>query len=292
MDFRPSAAGTVRDLREGTDLLTENPFFASEASAAHFIASSVDVIRDDLAPDIRYADFGGGQGSLTRSVRDHLLAKGFSVNATVVDSNKRYLQQAAEQGLEAVLANLESCDIPAQQLITMRLVNHYNNVDGQCAILRNAKRALAEHGFLISQIETTTEICCDLWNRVAAMADINFGDSRCHWVSERAYLAMLRDAGFKDISAPSATASFDTPVDLLLNVGWRRSNGVALRDAVAVDSTAEILAEQSRRRRFMREAHALLYSFLLENGNDAAGLRIEGSRILLKTHYPIFICRN
>jgi SAM-dependent methyltransferase len=277
--FQPSAPGTQRDVAEQTDLAREVEFFGSLDHARRFVTLGLEKVSHTWPQRIAYVDFGGGPGVLARVVRDHLRARGHEVDATVADSNPRFLERAQQLGLAVELCNLEECALRDLDLVTMRLVNHYNDPQRQQQILEVAHRALKPEGVLVSQIETGGAGGCRARTAIANLPALN-GDlpSGYHWATLPEYLDMLARAGFAT-SQVMGTSEDDLPVDVALDLAWRRFNANRIQRAQARGDAAAVAAAQARRIEFFAQARQIIDTIVAGNGDDPTGIH-DGGRVM------------
>jgi hypothetical protein len=293
MNFKPSSAGTARDLREHTDLAGEVPFFGSEAEAQRFVWIGLEGVRSSLPPLVNYADFGGGQGTLATVVRDYLEAAGHRVTATVVDGNHIFLEQARQAGLSTMLANIEQCNITGLDLATMRLVNHYNNEQQQKAMLEAVYGSLKKGAPFISHIETGHPIICELHKSIAELLSLtDDSDIGYFWPTLDQYVDWLKAVGFESIQVAGNSPDIETSVEQALSAAWRRFNGYRVEQAVARGAASETEALLAQKKRFFAQAKALIHE-AINRLDDADGIvKDQLLRMRVRMSYPIVVCRD
>ncbi len=287
--FEPSAAGTVRDLREQTDLERAIAFFGSESEARSFARASLAHVLADLPQSVCYVDFGGGQGTLARVMEDALRAAGRRTHCTVIDSNARYLAAAKARGLQVRLANIETCAATDVDFATMRLVNHYCGYEQQARLLRSIHRALRPGAALVSQIETGEAVICRLQTRIANALSTEGRPGYC-WPTLEEYLLLTSRAGFDAIRIIGESPPVNTSVDEALASAWRRFHGRRLEQLVnsgGADQAGRLLAERAR---FFRESRLMIAAELADAQGGSAQQPAEQLRFRLQ--YPIVYCRR
>jgi SAM-dependent methyltransferase len=291
MDGSPSAPGTQRDIREGTDLLEEAPFFASQIAALEFVSLGLSGIENDLPSMVTYVDFGGGPGILTRAVRDRIIERGHGVRAVVVDANPFYLARAAQFGLETILANIQSQPLDNVDLATMRMVNHYDDLEGQLGLLRSVRRSLASRGILVSQIESGNSAVCALRTKIANLTSLS-GEHACGywWTTALEYQQLLEAADFLSTRV-AATSKLDIPVDDLLTHAWSRFNDGTMKRLLDEKDDTALARLHDRKSAFLREAHMLTIDLLDRNGDSEDGLFYLAGVLHIRTTTPIFVSR-
>jgi hypothetical protein len=120
------------DLGGGVEMGRINDgYFSNREYTDAFVDIGIKGVADHFGGEVRYAGFGGGEGFLTRIAADFLAAKERTVRALVVDANEDFLAKAAARGLAALCADLENVELEDHDLITMRSVNHYNEIGAQ-----------------------------------------------------------------------------------------------------------------------------------------------------------------
>ncbi|MFA6432211.1 MAG: class I SAM-dependent methyltransferase [Candidatus Paceibacterota bacterium] len=130
--MKTDSIGTNADVAASVDISkVHGGYFADPKNIAMFVKLGIAPIARNIPKIVKYVDFGGGQGHLTIGVKTYLESMGFSVNAVVADANDKYLSLAKERGLQTKMCNLEDCDLPDLNLVTMRAVLHYNTTDNQ-----------------------------------------------------------------------------------------------------------------------------------------------------------------
>jgi len=287
-DFRSSAAGTARDVREHTNLELEIPFFGSRVEAASFVAIALGRAIALLPQTVHYVDFGGGQGILAREMTDALIGAGRTAITTVVDANPSYLADARARGLQVALENIESCTMSDVDLATMRLVIHYCGPDQQASILQRIHRTLAPGGVFVSQIETGEEDVCRLQARIAnaLSTESRFG---YHWPTLSEYIEIARRAGFDEMDVIGESRAVDTSFNEALAAAWRRFHGRELRELASQERLIEMNQLLAQRARFFRESHALI----AETFGNVPGVDTQSQGLQkFRLHYPIVFCRR
>ncbi|MFZ5635069.1 MAG: class I SAM-dependent methyltransferase [Pseudomonadota bacterium] len=286
--FRPTAAGTVRDLRERTDLARAIAFFGSREEARAFAGICLSRTLPLLPGKVRYVDYGGGQGVVASAMQDALRAAGRATDVTVVDANPRYLADAAALGLNVHLANIEDCALGDVDLATMRLVNHYCSRPQQAAILRAIHDALRPGGVFVSQIETGRDAICRLQTRISNALSEE-GGAGYHWPTLEEYFAMAKEAGFVDAVVIGESAAVESTINEGLAAAWRRFHGSKL-EALAADGRMEetdrLLAQRAE---FFRTCHRMVAEALDISAGDASS---HPALAKFELRYPIVCCRR
>lgn len=286
--FLSSAAGTVRDLREQTDLEREIPFFGSQVEARRFVETCLAKALAELPGIVRYVDFGGGQGVLARAMSDALIAAGRQTSATVIDANANYLAGARARGLQVELANIESCTAADVDLATMRLVNHYCGYEQQALMLKRIEQSLLPGGVFVSQIETGSAAICRLQSQIANA----LSTEHCagyHWPTLDEYITLARRAGFDEVCVMGESPPVDASINEALASAWRRFHGRQLQELASRGGIEEMDRVLAQRAEFFRESHALIAAgWGQARPGETQPLALQEYRL----RYPIVFCRR
>lgn len=290
----PKAEGTKADVDAGVEISkVHGGYFSSLEKARAFCDVGVSKILYELPAKIHYADFGGGEGFLTKTVVAYLREHGKEVDVSVVDANEKSLDIVKKEGLRAVKANLQDCDVGDLNLITMRAVNHYNPWEDQVAIMKNARTNLADGGFLLNQLSSGSRENVSLRTGIIHLSSLvygrNVGKVGYRWVAEDEYPILCAEAGFSDTQlAGYAPENAWGPEEQ-----WERMNCKRLREAEDVKDAQLIAALHEHRNNFVSEANALIESYLQKYENKDLGVeRMEDGSYLIHYTYPIFISRK
>lgn len=226
--FEPAAPGCRRDIDRATELAVELPFFNDEAAATAFFQAAITPVLLHLPERCLVADLGGADGFLADRLRSFLSDHGRFADIVVVDANIRFLMAAQCRGLSVRPANLETLELRGTNLMTMRLVNHYNGIRRQQAIIDRARSNLAPGGYLVIQAEVGT------WSQCAfrsIVSDLMGGASRaargegCRWLPVDALCRMMTRAGLPPVTVDPCFMRFDSDLRKVLELAWDRVNG-------------------------------------------------------------------
>ena len=291
-EFNLTVGSCRADMMAGVDISkVQSGYFSDQENIEAFIEIGIARVAADLPNRIRFADFGGGTGVLTTQVSIHLATHGHKIHSIVVDANDQFLEQARGSCSEAVLADLETCQIKHCDLITMRAVNHYNPLVKQQKILNNVYRSMSPGAFLVSQISSgSTENCC-LRSEVSNL--MSLGRSTCsdgfHWTTVDDYLDLLRAAGFANSACVGeAPGSVWRAEDL-----WNRFNLNATRQAELVEDGDAQAALSRRRETFFRESQQLFQTYDENYSQDITGLNTDDNgEYIIHFKYPVIISRK
>lgn len=286
--FFPTAAGTVRDLRERTDLARAIAFFGSDAEAKAFVDVCLTHALSALPEPFRHVDYGGGQGVVAAAMRDTLSGRGRSARITVVDANPRYLEDARKLGLDVHLANIEDCTLDGIHLATMRLVNHYCSLEQQAAMLSAIHDALHPGGVFVCQIETGLDAICRLQTRISNALSEE-GGAGYHWPTLAEYLDLAKRAGFVDATVIGERAPVESTINEALAAAWRRFHGSKLESLASAERLEEMDRLLAQRTEFFRMCHRLVAEEL-EMPAETASTQPALARFELR--YPIVSCRR
>ncbi len=290
--FIPSAVGTQSDLKADVNIAKVfGGYFSSLEAAQCFIDFGIKTIEKELPADLRYADYGGGQGFLTKIVAEWLRLQGHNVDAFVVDGNAKFLQIAKKAGLKTVERNLENCDFKEADLITMRAVNHYNSLDKQIEILKNTAKALKENGFLISQISSGSEENCRLRSNIVNLKSLGRAgeDKSYHWTTIEEYSDFLKKVGFVSVEvlgyAPDCSWSPEEQ--------WDRFHEKETKEAEDENYGDKMEEINKRKNIFLKEAYVLIKNYVDMFGEEVLGVDFdESGKANIKYKYPIIKSRK
>jgi len=282
---------TRADLGAGVEMGKVNDgYFSNQEYADAFVDIGIKGIVGHFGGEVRYAGFGGGEGFLPRIVAEFLAATGRTVRTLVVDANESYLAKAAELGLETLCADLESVDLADYDLITMRSVNHYNDIEAQQHIVDGAYRALRAGGFLVSQnLSGPTDHYCRMTSALSRLPSLwrveGAGDVP-HMTSEAEFNALMTRAGFTDVRV----AGHAPDIEIGPEYYWARFNAHRREAAEAAGDRNTVGEIDARHRRYLAEANALIERFLGEAGADEASrFRHAASSYVLPLSFPIHV---
>lgn len=280
MKTHPSSVGSRADLGAGVDIAAvHGGYFSDPGVAQSFVDIGLEDLETSLTPHVRFADYGGGEGFLTKIVVDWLVPRGHTVEATVVDSNQGYLKVPKMNGLETMHSNIEDCEVSGLNMIIMRAVNHYNTPKQQSAILQNAYQSLEEKGVLISQVSSGTEENCRLRSDIVNLESLSCtsGGEGYHWTSIAEYCELLVGVGFCDIEvAGYAPSGHWTPEEQ-----WERFH-----------QNHDDESDETRIW-FLKEAYSLIESRVEEFGAAHLGVEYGDEGLAEITYqYPIITARK
>jgi SAM-dependent methyltransferase len=286
--FLPSSAGTIRDLRERTNLAQAIAFFGSHPEASRFVDVCLSKTLADLPEKIHCVDFGGGQGIVAHAMQQALLAAGRQPHVMVVDSNANYLSDARARGLSVQLANIESCAVAGLDLSTMRLVNHYCSCEQQGSMLANIYKSLRPNGMFVSQIETGAAEICRLQGKISNALS-NESCSGYYWPTLNEYIALAEAAGFVETCVIGESPPVEATFNEALATAWKRFHGRRLEDFARdgrIDEMNRLLAERAQ---FFKASHL---SIAQEWGEGTGSSQTSPAQGRFQLHYPIVYCRR
>lgn len=270
--FLPKSETVARDIKCGIDLEVEHPFFNSVAEAENFYLKGVSSLLPKFGPTIRFSDFGGGQGLLAHTIRDKLLKHSQTVKAQVVDANPSFLKDAESKNLNVKLENIEVVKLPRQDLITMRLVNHYNCLEVQKQIFKNIYASLQGGGAFVMQMETGNYQACKLRTEIAGVLETYFPETSNCWITLKLAIELLERIGFQSISVTNEEQTFDINISTLLDNAWKR-NLSCTRSEVEF-------------KRFLEDSGSLIIESLTSDLEGDAVIEKEGV-FYIRSCYPI-----
>lgn len=230
-------------------------YFSNPANAQAFIDLGIRPILNDLPKNIKYSDFGGGDGYLGSYVNSYLKKKSKQVDTTIVDANPEFLKKVKKLGLKTKLANLEDVKLPKLDLITMRAVFHYNLFKVQKKILKKVYENLTKGGYFINQISTGNEANCKLRNLIKNKELALSGEQgRYEWISVKKYLGALKNTKFSEIRllgyAPSGSWTLEEQ--------WERVNSTKRANALAKGNLKEVVKIDETKEKFLAYTNKLI----------------------------------
>jgi len=288
--FSANSAGSRADMKAHVNIAkVHGGYFSNLKAAQTFVDQGIKSIINKLPRKIKLADYGGGQGFLTKVVANFLRSKGHTVDTFVVDANPGYLSVAKREGLQVHQCNLENCDFKEADLIIMRAVNHYNPIDKQIDLLKNARQALKNGCFLISQVSSGSEANCELRSMIVNLKSLGqaAAETSYHWTSIKEYSTLLKKAGFKNIKL----VGYALDCQWTTEEQWDRFHK---KEKAAAKGDAKKLAGIHRRRIiFINEAYAIIDEFESKYGCKELGLAFkDNGEAIIKYKYPIIISQK
>jgi SAM-dependent methyltransferase len=285
---------TRADLSGGVEMGKINDgYFSNRANAEAFVDIGIRGILDHLGGEVRYAEFGGGEGFLPRIVADVLAAAGRTVHTLVVDANEDFLAKAAARGLATLCAELENVELADYDLITMRSVNHYNDIEAQQRIVDAIFAALKAGGFLVSQnLSGPTDRYCRMTSALSKLPSLGRVEGEAdvpHMTSEAEFDGLMTRAGFADVHV----AGHAPDIRIGPEYYWARFNAHRREAAVAAGDGEAVGEIDARHQRYLAEANALIERFLGEAGVDETSrIRHGASSYEMPLSFPIHVGRK
>ncbi|OIO23168.1 hypothetical protein AUJ65_04375 [Candidatus Micrarchaeota archaeon CG1_02_51_15] len=285
-----ASVGTSADIKAGVRISrVHSGYFSNARNAELFCKIGIDPILTNLPKKITVFDFGGGEGFLTKRVKEHLASKGYDVNASVLDANAVYLKIAKSAGLQTILSSIQDSKVSSADLIIARAVIHYNSAERQQAVFNKIFESLKKGGYFVHQVSSgSKENCClrsDILNikslgRAAARSEYN-------WLSEEDCLSMAKKAGFKEnFVAGYALANSWSPREQ-----WDRFNKKATDEAKSAGNRTLLDRIEWRKAAYLKEANRLVEEYAAKHGIN--GIKKTGEHAYrIEYTYPIFICRK
>ncbi|WP_387489338.1 methyltransferase domain-containing protein [Photorhabdus sp. RM96S] len=273
--FKPLSAGVLKDIDSGIDLESDHPFFNSHEEADLFVKSGIVPYLDALPQSVNYLDLGGGQGLLASKVQKRLGELGFQCAAAVVDGNGNFIDQARNKGISGVLANLEEYQGHDVDLITMRMVNHYNDASTQAVIAKNAYDSLKKNGLLVIQFESGSVMACEVRNSIADLLARFFPAVSYYWPPIQVLHQQMQELGFQLCGNMVSEPSYSQDITTLLRNAWQRH---------AADNS-----DPARQQAFFTQAADLVLTHFSSTEAASQGLYESQGRFYMETCYPIGI---
>lgn len=258
-------------------------YFNSPENARIFNEIGISKILSHLPELIKYADFGGADGFLAKSVVDFLRMHGKTVEGLVVDINSLSLGRAQEKGLKTLKSNLEDISLEEPlNLITARAVLHYNPKEIQKKILENIKNSLERDGYFVHSMSSADKYNCELRNKIALLPSLERmkgGDGSIHFLTIDEYLEYCEELNFPTELVGYAPPNYWTPEEMFDRFHPEIN-----------DMTKEQLNDYEKRNIFLRECMSLVSEYLENTPVEGVELEDKTAKIFYK--YPIFNSRN
>ncbi len=290
-EFKASAIGSNADMQAGVDISkVVGGYFENPENTKGFCEVGIKPLESALPHEIRFVDFGGGDGFLASQVEVYLKAEGFVVDTLVIDGNQSYVEKAKQRGLATDTCNLEECGVERVTLATMRAVLHYNPPERQKAIIRNICRSLGEGGYFVHQVSSGSDVNCQLRSAIVNIPELGrAGSGQYHWTSINETLKIHNESGFSDTKlvgfAPGASWGPDEQ--------WDRFNAKRSREAKEAGDTKTMTEIEEIQKRYLEKATALIEDYLEKYGADETGIeRRSDGRYMVNYQYPIIVSKK
>lgn len=251
---KTKAVGTRADIAGKVEISKVfGGYFSNPENAQAFIDLGIKPILEELPKNIKYSDFGGGDGYLGKFVADYLKKNEKKVDTLIIDANPEYLKKAKSLGLKTKVANIQDIKVKNFDLITMRAVNHYNPLKEQIKILKNAHNSLKKGGYLVSQISTGNLANVKVRNLIKNRLLKLTGEGEPYeWVTTKKYIQLLKASGFKWIKpvgyAPSGKWALEEQFDRYYSK--KREAALAkgnIKEVRNIDKKKEIYMEYAKK---------------------------------------------
>ncbi len=199
---KPQASiGTSADMKAGVQISkVHGGYFSNEKNAEAFCKIGIDKILPNLPKKLILVDFGGGEGFLTKYVKNYLIARGYKVDASVLDANTQYLEIAKSVGLSIIQSSIQDSKIKNVDLGIARAVVHYNSKEKQQELFNKIFESLKEGGYFVHQLSSGSEENCKLRSDIVNIKSLGraVAGFKYKWLSEKDCLSRMKKAGFKE----------------------------------------------------------------------------------------------
>jgi hypothetical protein len=286
-----TAIGTQADSAAKVDISkVHGGYFSDPENIERFIEVGIAPIVPELPREVKYVDFGGGQGDLALGVKRYLEANGRTVHAIVADANEEYLHIAETKGLEINPCNIEETTFSDLDLITMRAILHYNSPAQQKLIIKRAFNSLRAGGFLIHQNSSGTKANCELRSALVNIPELGrAGAGDYCWVSEDEYTFLSKDVGFSNTShVDYAKANSWGPEEQ-----WDRFNSEITKRALEEKDEDTFNDIQKRKKIYLEKAIELIKQYSKVHTTESLQItRAPNGQIEIGYLYPIVVSRK
>ncbi len=289
--FKASAIGSNADIQAGVDISkVVGGYFENPENTKGFCEVGIKPLEGQLPHEVRFVDFGGGDGFLASQVEMYLKNDGFVVDALVMDGNESYVEKAKQRGLATTICNLEECNIDGVNLATVRAVLHYNPPEKQLAIINNICRSLNEGGYFVHQVSSGSDANCKLRSAIVNIPELGrAGSGQYHWTSIDETLKIHNESGFSDTKlagfAPGASWGPDEQWDRFN--AKRSAAAKEAGDVVAVNEIEEV------KKKYLEKANILIEDFLEKYGVEETGIeKLADGRYMVNYQYPIIVSKK
>jgi hypothetical protein len=252
-------------------------YFNTSSAAQAFNEFGVVDILSTTATLVRFADFGGGDGYLTKATKDYIESHGKEAQGIVVDLNPTYLEQAEARGLTTIKASLEEVDTPPLEMAIGRSMLHYNPLAVQQLIVNNIYAQLNPGGIFVHSFSAGDSANCAIRSEIAALPSLGRlkAKGEVHFITEDMYTSMAVKAGF----TTTAIKGYAPDNSWLLSEVFTRFNPIPpQQDAGYIE----------RRKIFMEEGRSLIEGYVHET--DVAGvILLDDGDVRVSYHYPVYV---
>ena len=286
------APGVAADLGLSVEISkVHGGYFSNPDRAQEFAEFGLAELEAELPHDVRYADFGGGEGFLAQHIKAYLESSGHQVSVRLVDANERYLAAAKEKtAIDGIVVDLrEYVSAEPLDLISTRAVHHYNSFEDQERIMQNIRASLTPDGFYVNQLSSGTDANCELRTALvnSPLLIHGTGGKGYHWTSIREYHDLAARAGFRETKLVGyAKANGWGPEEQ-----WERMNGEKLRMATGGNNQDLIAELTTHRETYFHWANETIKGYIERYGELEANVVPTEESYIVNYEYPIFVSR-
>jgi len=288
-DRNKTVKSTLSDLKADVKIgKVGNGYFSSEKNASIFFDYGLSDTVNKLPDNVRFADFGGGEGFLAYMIKKLLEQRGKKVIATVVDANYKYLEEAKTYALNTLSDDIASCSLQDQDFIIMRSVNHYNSLEEQYKILKNCHRSLKSNAFIISQILSGTEQDCKLMSALLNHPLLGRAQTpnQFHVTSKNAFTSMLQETGFTKIQIAGYAPSVNWGPHIL----WERYHKAEMDLAISNNDIHQAKEINAQKQLFLKDCVELITKHIKKYTKETHFFQDNNANFLIDLLFPIFRC--
>jgi hypothetical protein len=271
--------GVIADIQSGVIIgKIFGGYFNSLKNAKSFIKIGITPHTSLLSKDLKFADFGGGDGFLTKEVKTYLKKQKKTVDGIVLDGNPFSLEQAFKRGFVTIETALEDVNIKNFDLIIMRAVLHYNSLDIQRKILQRVKEALNSKGLFIHQLSSGDIYNVRLRNALAQLPALERTKKQggIYFTTEEEYISLCKSIGL------STKLIGYAPGD-----SWTLEEMYERFHPEVKKMSQEQKMKNKRRNTYLKEAKELILRY--KTTTPIQGVEIKKDTIAISRKYPIFL---
>ncbi|RJQ30874.1 class I SAM-dependent methyltransferase [Candidatus Parcubacteria bacterium] len=250
-----------------------------------FIEIGLSGIIEKLPSKIKAVQLGGAGGRLAESVKKILEGEGKNSDFSIVDVNKKFLEEAEKRGFGVFELNLvDKVPIERIDLAIMRNVLHYNSIEDIKKILRNIKDSLKPEGYFVNQvISGKDQYHVEFINKILSKEALGRGTN---YLTKGDYLKLCEEAGFDTKFAGDAPAGKWTLKEMFWRTYPKKAEAQGVED-LSVFSEKEKEEYFKKRDSYVEKCKGILESF--SRGKNIEDIDFKGVETEIEFTGPIFV---